>query len=135
LLSNARFRVLVVALASISMPSFARLPLSQALTQAVTSTLMKLLTDVTGRSVSFGAPKETLPVRRSFNTYSSQEEVTGLRVIPPVIVLLLLTQNRSRAWLTSLASVPGGRVARLNFRKARPIRPFPLKTRRSMPLP
>jgi hypothetical protein len=45
LLSKARFRKVVVALASIATPSLTRLPPSQAFTQSVTSMLMKLPTD------------------------------------------------------------------------------------------
>jgi hypothetical protein len=97
--------------------------------------LMKLLTDITGSSESFGAPNVRLPAVVSFNVYSSQALVTGLSEIDPATVLLPLTQNRRRAWVTSLPVVPGGSVVKLNLRNVRPSRPFTLKTRKSIPLP
>jgi hypothetical protein len=59
--------------------------------------LTKLLADITGSSESFGAPNVRLPVAVSFKVYSSHALVTGLRVTDPAKVLLLLTQNRTRA--------------------------------------
>ena len=79
------------------MPSLIRAPLIQAFTQSVTSMLMKLPTDETGNSDSFGTPKARPALVLSLRVYSSHAVVTGLRLIAPAIVLLLLTQNRKRA--------------------------------------
>jgi hypothetical protein len=50
---------------------------------------------------------------------SSHALITGLIVIDPGVLLLLPTHNRSLAWVTFVAVMPAGKVAKLNFRKER----------------
>jgi hypothetical protein len=66
---------------------------------------------------------------------SLQVLVTGVRVIEPRVVDELFTQSRSRACLMSAAVVPAGRVARLNFKKARIVAVVLLETRKSPLVP
>ena len=64
---------------------------------------------------------------------SSHALVTGVIVIDPSVLLLLSTHNRSLASVTLFAVIPGGKVAKLNFRKERHTW-FPLFVTRRLPL-
>ena len=115
---------------SITKPSLIKVPLIQAFTQAVTFILTKSELELTGRPGILGKPKVIVLLVLLVRVTSSQTLVTGVIVIDPSVVVLLLTHSRSQAWVTLLAVMPAGRVPKLNFKKERHTRVPLLVTRR-----
>jgi hypothetical protein len=91
--------------------------------------------ELIGTSACFGKPKVMLPLVLFVRVDSLHALVTGVSVIAPVVVEELFIQRRRRACLMSVAAVPEGSVAMLNFKKIRIAPLLLLNTLRSPLLP
>src|SRR5205085_8315518 len=99
------------------------------------SMLTKFPIELIGRLRCLGNPKVAVALVLFVRVDSLHALVTGVSVIEPSVADEPFTQRRSRASLMSAAVVVEGKVAVLNFKKARIDPVLLLKTLRSPLLP
>ena len=97
--------------------------------------LTKFPIELIGRLRYLGRPKVMVALVLLVRVVSLQALVIGVRVIEPRVADELFTQRRRRACLMSVEVVPAGKVAVLNFKKARIDPVVLLNTLRSPLLP
>ena len=105
----------VSELAEIAIPLFARLPSTQSLTSAVTSTLTKELKSVGATMVPAASIVPSSGAASNVRLSSLHAPITRLTEIVPALVTFL-TQSRSVALATSLPVKLGGSEEMSNFK-------------------